>query len=262
MPAVAAHYYFGHQVLKQLPKEIQNIIYTNMEAFNLGLQGPDLFFFYKPLKSNPVTSYGHHIHSIDADYIISNAVDSIKKSKDIIELSYIFGYVCHFILDSSLHGKISKIAPEDIEHKFLEAEIDRQIIKQHYNEKPDKFKRYKLIEINISSSEWLKNIYREINIEDIKKSLRGFRFYMKILYCSFHAKKAIIEYMEKKLNREGEFSSMIVNSDKDERYYHSGKELCEGFNELENKGVKAILNINSAFLGEDVLSEVFKFNFL
>lgn len=262
MPAVAAHYYFGHEVLKLLPEEIQSKINQNMSAFNLGLQGPDLFFFYKPLRKNRVTEYAHHIHSSAADYIISNAAKSIKKSNDMRALAYIIGYGCHFILDSSLHGEISKIAPDDKEHKFLEAEIDRQIIKKYYNNEPNKFKRYELVEINKSASEWLKTIYEEISTQDIKISLKGFKFYMKLLYCKYSAKKAIIEYLEKILHRKGEFSSMIVNANEDKKYYYAGKELCEKITELKGTGVKTVLNINSNYLEEALLSEVFKFNFL
>ena len=52
MPSTYAHYRFGQEVLKELPNDIKKIIIENKELYDIGLHGPDLLFYYLPLKNN------------------------------------------------------------------------------------------------------------------------------------------------------------------------------------------------------------------
>ena len=47
MPALYAHDRFGRKVLEQLDGELFDIISKYYTQFQIGLQGPDIFFFYK-----------------------------------------------------------------------------------------------------------------------------------------------------------------------------------------------------------------------
>ena len=49
MPAAYAHYRFGQAVFSRLPAEKQKIIQAHRALYDLGLQGPDLLFHYRPL---------------------------------------------------------------------------------------------------------------------------------------------------------------------------------------------------------------------
>ena len=59
MPTTYAHYTFGKKVLNELNIDIRDSININMELFNIGLHGPDILFYYKPLKSNKVNKLGN-----------------------------------------------------------------------------------------------------------------------------------------------------------------------------------------------------------
>ena len=55
MPASYTHQQFGNQVLNKLENTtIKKIINDNLNLYNIGLQGPDILFFYQPLKKNPL----------------------------------------------------------------------------------------------------------------------------------------------------------------------------------------------------------------
>ena len=54
MPSTYAHYRFGQEVLKELPNDIKKIIIENKELYDIGLPGPDLLFYYLPLKNNEI----------------------------------------------------------------------------------------------------------------------------------------------------------------------------------------------------------------
>lgn len=66
MPAFYAHDRFGKKVAERLPKTLQQTVKRHYRQYRIGLQGPDLFFFYQPYRPNRVTKYGNHLHDISA----------------------------------------------------------------------------------------------------------------------------------------------------------------------------------------------------
>ena len=49
MPAAYTHYRFGRDVLALLPEELRSVITAHRALYDIGLHGPDIFFFYRPL---------------------------------------------------------------------------------------------------------------------------------------------------------------------------------------------------------------------
>ena len=49
MPSTYAHQHFGNLVFDKLPEKLQEEIAPYRGLYNIGLQGPDIFFYYKPL---------------------------------------------------------------------------------------------------------------------------------------------------------------------------------------------------------------------
>ena len=45
MPAAYTHYRFGRDVLRLLPPEKRQIIASHRALYDIGLHGPDIFFF-------------------------------------------------------------------------------------------------------------------------------------------------------------------------------------------------------------------------
>ena len=79
MPASYTHQQFGNQVLNKLENTtIKKIINDNLNLYNIGLQGPDILFFYQPLKKNPVNTLGNQRHQDIARALIENAMKLLK----------------------------------------------------------------------------------------------------------------------------------------------------------------------------------------
>ena len=67
MPAAYAHLTFGRSVLRVLPEgKARTLILANPALFEIGLQGPDILFFYHPLNHHPVNRIGHELHEQSA----------------------------------------------------------------------------------------------------------------------------------------------------------------------------------------------------
>ena len=109
MPSMYAHYTFGSKVFKALPKSARDIIKRNKELYLIGLQGPDILFYYRPLSKNRINRYGYGMHDRPAsEFFIPAASKYVKSGRNEAMLAYLLGFICHFSLDSTCHGYIEK----------------------------------------------------------------------------------------------------------------------------------------------------------
>ncbi len=132
MPSTYAHFIFGREVLKKQPAEIRELIRSHREPYLIGLHGPDIFFYYKALTTNPVNTMGYAMHDRPAAEFFRPAAEILRGmegEKKAAALSYLLGFVCHFALDASCHGYIEKkIASSGISHTEIEVEFDRMLM--------------------------------------------------------------------------------------------------------------------------------------
>lgn len=139
MPAFATHYLF----VKELEEKIQKIdpdITLDKSALYYGTQGPDFFLFGRVLPTMPgkmLFGVSSTLHGSDPT-VLFNAMRKAIQKEDInkdIALSYAYGFLCHYALDSAAHPyvyarqktlKAEKHAlyPEAILHNQIEFNID------------------------------------------------------------------------------------------------------------------------------------------
>lgn len=74
MPATYTHAVYGRQVLDQLEPALRERINPHLACYNIGLHGPDLLFFYKPLSQAPIKKRGYAMHHEPGRPFFENAV--------------------------------------------------------------------------------------------------------------------------------------------------------------------------------------------
>jgi hypothetical protein len=106
MPAVLTHHLFGKAVISQLGGGVFPTR-DEREAFLLGNQGPDPFFYALLTPSlKEVKAFGSTLHSerIDASLAaMRKYVRSLDANQEKVADAYLCGYICHFTLDSIEH---------------------------------------------------------------------------------------------------------------------------------------------------------------
>ena len=134
MPTTYAHYKFGKEVMSALPRPLQNSIENNRELFDIGLHGPDILFYHRPIFKTPVSAQGYALHDKPADEFFSRAAEVISQAEDpAAARAYIYGFICHFALDSECHPYVEKmIQVSGISHSEIEMEFDRLLMKEDY----------------------------------------------------------------------------------------------------------------------------------
>ena len=83
MPTTYTHYRFGKDVLSCLSLPLRNSINEYRELFDIGLHGPDIFFYYRAMHKNKVNQIGYRMHEEPASKfflhgkeILENAINN------------------------------------------------------------------------------------------------------------------------------------------------------------------------------------------
>ena len=136
MPAATTHVAFAKDVYRLNPDVQAKAV--NMQMYLLGSQGPDLLFFSRAsILPGSLKKYGNLMHEHKVYEIIRYFEQYAKKDPDLT--SYIYGYLCHYALDSTAHPLVYAVTSslckdrkdkESETHVGLEAEIDVWIMHQ------------------------------------------------------------------------------------------------------------------------------------
>ncbi len=107
MPAVIAHKQMAMRVWTRLKQ--MDISRGNLDAFLLGAQGPDLFFFHRILPWERGISYVHEgvrMHKMSPARLFAGFRDRMLEAEGkerAIMRGYVQGFFCHYALDRTAH---------------------------------------------------------------------------------------------------------------------------------------------------------------
>ncbi|MDF2594356.1 MAG: hypothetical protein K0R69_697 [Clostridia bacterium] len=215
MPDIITHYLFGldaSQGIKQSP--LYKIIKENKNMFLIGLQGPDLMYYNTVPKKDSKAYIGFKMHTDKTGDFLMSSLSYLKRydtnSAEFNEaLSYLSGFICHYILDSMAHPYIFYLGGRYDEtadtikyktlHKKIELAIDYLLLEQKFGLKAHQFKVHHHILKNLSLPYSILSMYDEAlfliyginnggNI--FKKSYKDARSYFMLTYDMLGAKKA------------------------------------------------------------------------
>ena len=142
MPDIATHFIVGNQIKEELDSELAKKLDKGL--YELGLQGPDFLYHYKPLKKTHIRAMGDVIHNTSGFNFFGKYCDGRTINNKM--LSYLVGYICHYALDVICHPLVNKTANyTSIGHRNVETDLDFAIFEK-YKIKKD---RRKCVPVNI-----------------------------------------------------------------------------------------------------------------
>lgn len=215
MPCIYAHDSFGKKVACRLPGKIKRIIQKYPEEFQIGLQGPDFLFFYRPYRKLPVNQIGYWQHKHTMADFLSAQVPYLQKNREkkLATYSYLMGFICHFALDSECHSfVISTCEKPGYNHLVIENEFDRYLL-QRDGHQPVTYPIWKTVVTSASAVNAIYDAYRPLSLEkkQIEKALKGMRFYKHLLTSGCSAKRALIRGLMKLTMHYDELEGHMMN---------------------------------------------------
>lgn len=276
MPDILTHTAFAEKVLNDLNDlEIKKEIQSRMNLFRLGAQGPDLFYYHQFMKGkdDPIKQIGSILHTEKTGAFLKQSFDycieHFEEENDYNLLSYISGFLCHYVLDKNTHPFIYRFSGYSFDHgkdkgkyswyhKVMESYLDVYIWHSKKDKQAYKEKVYKLIHlkqmpdnIKVFLKETIRTIYNKpLTKENISRAYKDMQKAYKLLYDPIGIKKCIINKLEWLLEKEIkvgkpfyassiEASKRYLNLSKDEWVYPLDHEtvVCLSFLQIYERSI-------------------------
>lgn len=211
MPSTYAHYYFGQRVLHTLDTPTKKLIKQYRHLFDLGLHGPDFFFYYHPLFKNDLSRKGHELHSLPGAVFFNHAFQLEKRNQP-DHLAYLYGVMCHFTLDAFTHPYIEDYCRKHhISHGDLEGEFERYLLnKNHFN--PASYALASLIQPSKEIAYCMADFYEGVNAKQIYQCLTMMHFLHQVTHCPHPLKHYLLDSGMKLVGASSLKGHIIVNT--------------------------------------------------
>lgn len=170
MPGFTTHYIFGMKAYNDMPNsQLKHIVAKYRWLYQLGLQGPDMFFYNIPiLRHQDYRNVGSYMHEHHVSEFFESCLRfiGVVKSRQQKEqaIAYFAGYLNHYIADSICHPFIYGRIGYDVEdhtskhhgmHAALENELDAILLWKYKKKKPSEFNQTASLCLNVQETQFL-----------------------------------------------------------------------------------------------------------
>ena len=170
MPGFTTHYLFGVKAYNDLPNNyLKHVISKYRWLYQLGLQGPDIFFYNVPiLRHRDYRNVGSHMHEYQVNDFFKNSLLELteihSRQQKEEAAAFLAGFMCHYISDSICHpfvyGRIKyRTDKKKTEchglHAALENDIDAILLWKFKHKKPSEFNQTASLCLNAQESQFI-----------------------------------------------------------------------------------------------------------
>lgn len=211
MPATYAHYVFGKKVYAKLPKQEKQLIHKGEDAFLLGLHGPDLLFYYYPLSKNRINQQGSQMHKEIAADFFDRGRTNYRKERDQVLRAYLYGFLCHFILDSECHPYVNLYMEEqNLGHLEIETEFDRYLMVKDGKNPLDFVPVHHLISRK-HTREQISSMFDNVSPRQIDICIYQFRRVISLFVCKSPVKRAFLKILSRITGQDKNIGGLIMD---------------------------------------------------
>jgi hypothetical protein len=128
-----------------LSRELRGIVDEHRAIYDLGVHGPDVLFYYRPLRPNHVKNLGRACHRTCGDEffrhcceVTARTVDASARGREPrkadcargheAHIAYLLGVLCHYMLDRECHPYVYARTGAGASHSAIEASFDRHLM--------------------------------------------------------------------------------------------------------------------------------------
>lgn len=254
MPSTYAHYRLGCDVLRRLPAHLKKIIEENYDCFALGLHGPDLLFYYRPLSGNSTNAIGYAIHE-------RHASEFFRKAKEIFERrgklgadeAYLLGFLCHFALDSEGHPIVNaEMRAKGLSHTEIETAFDRYLLEKDGKE-PCKIDFTAHIADN-ESTRAVAAAYFGVTEKRAEKAIKSIKFYNRLLNTDNRAIRGIVAMLLKISGNWKLMHGTMLPLKTEDKWRDGIEGLSTAYKNATDKAVRLAENYDGYLCGKCALS--------
>ena len=250
MPTTYTHERFGRDVLRYLPEELKPQTDAEYDLFHIGLQGPDIFFYYNPLFKNRINRIGTKIHKKPGRIFFEKAGRVLAEHDDPGYRAYVYGSLCHFTLDAICHNFIIRHEKESgVSHSEIEGEFDRYLLETD-GRKPTTEDLVANFHPTRHYAEIIAAFYSGVTANGVYRALTGFVSLHHLLTCRTDVKRNMLYSIMKTAGIYRKFSGHIIRKEANPRLELSDDRLMELYMRSIPKAAQLIAEFNDTAGGK------------
>ncbi|MBO4920253.1 MAG: zinc dependent phospholipase C family protein [Erysipelotrichaceae bacterium] len=213
MPTTYTHWHFGQECIEILPDELKKTVNDHRDLYDIGVHGPDIFFY--DLLHKDISSYASAAHEIAAKEFFDNARDAYAQHSEKEEMiAYLLGFLSHFVLDSSTHGYVERKAEvSDISHNAIEAEYDGHMMRLD-GRAVHLVDRVESLKPNLHNATIISYFF-PFDARTIYRTLKGQKILLGSLNCVSDLKRKILGWLFLKLGQK-DYHDLLVPKEETE----------------------------------------------
>ena len=182
MPATYAHYRFGSQMLQLMPADISRTAKRYRRLYDVGLHGPDIFFYYRPGLPGKARVLGHKFHIQSGKEFFGRVCRGLRLEPSEAAEAYLYGVLCHYALDAACHPFIWEQDRLGLgEHIEMETEFDRYLLETDGKIPPENQSMSQHLQLNAGECEVAARFYPEVTGKVIDRSVRHMKLANKVM---------------------------------------------------------------------------------
>ena len=231
MPSVYAHYKFGRDMIPLLPEELRTFVLKYRELYDLGLQGPDLLFFYHPITHNYVNRLGNAIHDWTGRRYFESTLRILRGTRHKeASLAYLMGAICHYALDSVCHAYIEEcVHTKNLKHTVMEGSFDRLLILEDHHPYNHLVSVY--LRVTRAESSLISRFYGRTTGRQLYRSIRTMQILNDGLRLPDNLLKKSIFLFLRLIGKYDTISGMVITKAADPHFTETDRKLRELYND-------------------------------
>lgn len=190
MPAHYAHYRFGKQVLSSMPPEHRQCVQRFRRMYDMGLNGPDIFFYFNPFLKTAVGDLGETFHRQTGQEFFAQACNAATSEA---AQAYLYGLLAHYCLDSTCHPYIRQLVDiGEAKHVPLESEFERHLLLLDKEPSPQTYDMSKRWKLTRGECMTVAGFYPGTTGANISQSVKFMAFSVKFLQSPSRSRREIL----------------------------------------------------------------------
>ena len=194
MPSAYAHYRFGTQMLEALPGDISRPIQRFRHMYDLGLYGPDIFYYTGPVLKSDAGFMGIKFHEQTGREFFVRVCRMLRQERPEAGIAYLHGVLCHYCLDSMLHPFVmEQAALGNATHMEIETEFDRFLLQTDGKTSADLTGFLPRSKLTPGEYDAIANFYPPASGRNVKKALHNTVYWLRLLATPEGTKRKLLE---------------------------------------------------------------------
>lgn len=239
MPSIYAHYRFGAAMLAKMPGDIRLPVQRYRRLFDIGLHGPDLFFYATPLLSAQTKALGEKLHRLTGREFFIRMSRCARLERSEAYSAYLYGLLCHYCLDAALHALIDELATDMESHLRMEAEFDRFLLETDGKTPACAQDLSPHMELKYREYEIVAKFYTGITDKDIRECLRNMAAITKVCAVAPGKRRRVISKLT------GVGGKVMIPAEPDPDYSRLDTVLLQLYEEAEQRFPEMLLQLYS-----------------